>query len=193
MSAVPLSMDLSLSWDLLVIVFFAVICAYSFIVGKHESVKIIIASYIAIVAVQGLGNLAAQALLYSKDYIEMVGIGADLKILSTIKLAAFVGAIIFLAIRGGFDMEYTKDLGNTVDSLLVAAFGFSTAGLLMVSLLTFVAGSPLLDPNLAQAAALQPLLNSSELVKVLVDWQNLWFALPAIFLLILGFFAGDND
>jgi hypothetical protein len=186
-------MDLSLSWDLLVIVFFAVICAYSFIVGKHESVKIIIATYIAIVAIQGLGNLAAQALLYSKDYIEMVGISTDFTILSTVKLAAFVGAIIFLAIRGGFDMEYTKDLGNLVDSLLVGAFGFSTAGLLLASLLTFVAGSPLLDPNLAQAPALQPLLQSSELVKVMVDYQDVWFALPAIFLLILGFFAGDND
>jgi hypothetical protein len=186
-------MDLSLSWDLLVIVFFAVICAYSFIVGKHESVKIIIATYIAIVAVQGMGNLVAQLAEYTQSYVALLGFTGETSILPTIKLGGFVAVIIFLAIRGGFDMEYTKDMGSMVDSLLVGAFGFSTAGLLLASLLTFVAGSPLLDPNLAQAPALQPLLTTSTLVQAMVDYQNLWFALPAILLVVLGFFSMDDE
>lgn len=193
MPAVPLSMDLALTWDLMVIVFFAVICAYSFIVGKHESVKIIIATYISIVAIQGLGNLLAMGSEYAQSYLEMLGFAMDAGILSVIKLLSFVAVIIFLAIRGGFDMEYAKNLGSLVDSLLIAAFGFSTSGLLLVSLLTFVAGSPLLDPNLGDALALQPLLQSSELVRIMVEYQNVWFALPAILLIILGFVTMDRD
>ena len=175
------------------IVFFAIICAYSFIVGKHESVKIIIATYIAIVAIQGLGNLVAQIAAYTESYTDMLNMGGNTNVLSILKLAGFVAVIIFLSIRGGFDMEYSKDLGSLVDSLLVGAFGFSTAGLLVVSLLTFVAGSPLLDPHLASAAALKPLLESSQLVQAMVEYQNLWFALPAILLVVLGFVAHDEE
>ena len=190
---VPLSMDLALTWDLLVIVFFAVICAYSFIVGKHESVKIIIATYISIIAIQGLGNLLAQGSMFASSYLQMLGFGLEPGTISIIKLVTFVGLIIFLAIRGGFDMEYAKDLGSLVDTLLVGAFGFSTAGLLMIALLTFVAGSPLLDPNLVLAAPLQPLLVNSQLVQILVQYQDVWFALPAILLIILGFVAHNGD
>jgi hypothetical protein len=193
MFAVPLALDLSLSWDLLVIVFFAIVCAYSFIVGKHESVKIIIATYIAIVAIQGVGNLVAEIAAYSQSYIDMMGMSTQTSVLSLLKLAGFVATIIFLAIRGGFDMEYSKDMGSMVDSLLVGAFGFGTAGLLLAALLTFVAGSPLLDPNLGAAPALQPLLVNSELVQAMVDYQNLWFSLPAILLVVLGFVAHESD
>lgn len=192
-TSVPLSMDLALTWDLFVIVFFAVVCAYSFIVGKHESVKIIIATYIAIIAIQGIGNLVAQGSVIAGSYLEMLGFGLDTQTISIMKLIAFVGVIIFLASRGGFDMEYSKDLGGMVDMLLVGAFGFSTAGLLQISLLTFVAGSPLLDPNLAMSEALQPLLVNSQLIQIMVEYQNIWFSLPAILLIVLGFVAHDGD
>ena len=50
-------MEINLSWDLFVIVFFAVIIAYSFIIGRNQTLKVIIASYIAILASDGIGNL----------------------------------------------------------------------------------------------------------------------------------------
>ncbi len=193
MSAVPLSLDLSLSWDLLVIVFFAIVVAYSFIMGKHESVKIIIATYISILAIQGLGNAIADLMIYGEGYFTLLGFSGDLSFLSVLKLAGFVATIIFIENRGGFDVEYNKDLGSMADTLLVGAFGFSTAGLLMVTLLTFVAGSPLLDPNLEQASALQPILASSTLVKTMIDYQNIWFALPAMLLIGLGFFSHESE
>lgn len=186
-------MEIDLTWDLLVIVFFAVIVAYSFIVGKDESVKIIIASYISIVAVQAIGNLLEMLNGESSSMMDMLGFGLDMNMISTVKLIIFVAMIIFMAIKGGFEMEYAKDLPGAWDPVITGAFGFATSGLLMSALLTYVAAKPLLDESLAQAPLLQPILAGSTLMQIMVDYQNLWFCLPALLLLVIGFMSNRAE
>jgi hypothetical protein len=185
-------MEISLTWDLLVIVFFAVIVAYSFIVGKDESVKIIIASYISIVAVQAIGNLLWLLTNHSQSVMDMLGFALDGNIISIIKLILFVAMIIFLAIKGGFEMQYAKELDGVWDPVVTGAFGFATSGLILSALLTFVAAKPILDDTLGNAPLLQPLLTGSTLVQIMVDYQNLWFCLPALLLLAVGFITSRN-
>lgn len=185
-------MDITLTWDLIVIVFFAIVLAYSFIVGKDESVKIIIASYIAIVAVQAIGNLLELLTGESKTMMDMLGFTVDRNIISTIKLILFVAMIIFLAIRGGFEMEYAKQIEGVWETVLTGAFGFATAGLLLTALLTYIAAKPILDHTLGSAPLLAPLLMQSQLVSVMVDYQNVWFCLPAVLLLVVGFISERN-
>ena len=180
-------MQVNLTWDLIVIVFFALILAYSFIVGKNESVKIIIASYIAIVAVQAVGNLLTLVLGQSQSIANFLGIGLNGNILSTVKLILFVATIIFLAVKGGFEMEYAKDIQGVWNTALTAAFGFATAGLLLTALLTYIAAKPILDDTLRTAPLLAPLLAQSRLVAIMIEYQNVWFCLPAILLLVVGF------
>lgn len=179
-------MELALTWDLLVIVFFAVVVAYSFIVGKDEAVKIIIASYVSIVAVQAAGNLLDLLLGESQPVAAFLGLGFDATVLSTVKLVLFVAAIIGLAVAGGFEMHYARPLPGFWEPVATAVFGFVTAGLLLSALLTFVAARPILDQGLASAAYLSPLLIGSPLVRIMVDYQNVWFALPALLLLLIG-------
>lgn len=193
-------MSLTLSWDLLIIVFFAVIVAYSFIVGKDESVKIIIATYIAIVAVQGTGNiltalfgetstLAGQ----SQSLLASLGFTLDVNMISIMKIVLFVAFIVFLSIRGGFTMTYDKVLSGIWDILLTGAFGFGTSGLMVSTLLTYVADRPLLDASLASAPALAPLLGDGRLVRIMVEYQDVWFALPAFMLLAVGIFQSLSE
>jgi hypothetical protein len=185
-------MEVALTWDLLVIVFFAVIVAYSFIVGKDESVKIIIASYISIISVQAIGNLLMLLNGEGQSIMDMLGFGLDMDIISTIKLILFVAMIIFLSIKGGFEMEYAKDVGGMWDPLITGAFGFATSGLLLSALLTYIAAKPLLDETLAYAPLLQPILSGSTLMQIMVDYQNVWFCLPALLLLTIGFMSNRN-
>jgi len=182
-------MQIALSWDLIVIIFFAVIVAYSFIVGKDESVKIIISSYISIVAIQAIGNLLSLLSSQSTSIMELLGFGLSADIISIIKLILFVAMIIFLAIRGGFEMDYEQEVGGMWEPVITAAFGFATAGLLLTALLTYIAAKPLLDFSLASAPLLQPLLVGSSLVQIMVTYQNLWFSIPAILLLVVGFIS----
>ena len=181
-------MDLTLSWDLFILFFFAVVAAYSFIIGKHQTLKILIAIYIAILATQGIGNIFERISGESETVyriLKVMGVNLNLTTMSISKLVFFMIVIISIALKGGFSVEYGKSHSSIVALAATALFGLSTAGLIVVSLLTFVAGAPLLDPSLGSTEILVPLMKTSRMVQAMVLNQDLWFALPA--LLLVGF------
>jgi len=181
-------MDLTLSWDLFISFFFAVITAYSFIIGRHETLKILVAVYIAILVTQGLGNVLIRFSGESEPvYRIMMVMGVTLNVssLSLAKLGIFMVTIIGIALKGGFKVEYSHNHSSITALVATGAFGFSTAGLIVMALITFVSGSPLMDPALGAKEILVPLMQSSNLVQVMVLNQDLWFSLPA--LLLVGF------
>lgn len=185
-------MQITLTWDLVIIVFFAMVITYSFIMGMHQSIKIVIASYIAIVSVQGIGNLLERLTGQAGPLVTVLGYSLDISVMSSTKLVLFIGAIIFLSIRGGFEVEYTKETGSATQSLVTGLFGFATAGLLISTLLTFVSGGPLLSTSTAgQAQALQAVTSTSPLMQIMLEHQDLWFSLPAILLLGVGFLNNE--
>lgn len=178
-------MQVTLSWDLLIILFVALVVAYSFIVGKDASVKIIVATYISVIAVQALGNVAV--LLTSLSTASMVGLSLSPSVLAIGKLILFAASVVFMAIKGGINVETGGGFGTVWDIAVSAALGFSTALLLLSSLVTYVSGRPLLDTTLASADALGGILLSSPLVRAIIDYQHVWFSLPAVLLLVIGF------
>jgi hypothetical protein len=180
-------MNLTLTWDLFIIVFFALVITYTFIIGKKEAVKIIISSYIGIVAVQGIGNVLGNATEFLNDYTGAVGVTVDAAALSWIKLGLFVAVIVFLAVRSGFDVVYSKEANAVVDAAITGIFGFATAGLLLSTLLAYASGLPILDFAAVQAAPLSPVVQQSQLMQLLLLHQDLWFALPAVVLIGAGF------
>jgi len=184
-------MDLTLSWDLFVVVFFAMVITYAYIIGKHQSLKIIIATYIATVAVQGIGNILSKMSGGSAPMLSTIGITFDSTVLSTIKLVVFLASIVFIVARGGIEIQYGKETGSFLNMIITGLFGFASAGLLLSTLLTFIAGAPILDAGIAQAANISPMLEQSKLMQLLAFNQNLWFALPAILLLGVGFLSSE--
>jgi len=186
-----LYMDITLSWDLFVIVFFAMVIAYGFIIGKHESVKVIIATYIATVAVQGLGNILERVTGESQTMLTMVGLSVDSSILAVTKLVIFIAAIIFIVVRGGIEIQYGKETGSALNVLITGLFGFATAGLILATLLSFVAGGAILDAGITESASISAMVQQSKLMQLLAFNQDLWFSLPAILLLGVGFLSSE--
>lgn len=179
-------MPLVLTWDVFVLVFFAVVIGYSFIIGKNESVKIIISTYIALVAGQGLGSFLSANSSYPEQLLQSFGFSVNITILGTAKLIIFIATIIFLASRGGFEIQYGKERGTTMNLLTTGLFGFATAALLLSTLLTFIADTSLLDPAIAANPTLYPVVQQSPLMQVLLLYQGIWFALPALLVIIVG-------
>lgn len=177
-------MNVTLSWDLFIILFTALVVAYSFIVGKEASVKIIVSTYIALVAVQALGNVAV--MLLTASTATMVGLTLSPSMLAIGKLVLFAAAIVFMAIRGGIEVQAADALGTAWSIALSVALGLSTALLLLSSLVTYVAGRPILDTTLGSADTLTMILRTSPLVRAIVEYQHVWFALPAVLLLVIG-------
>ena len=182
------AMDLTLSWDLFISFFFAVVTAYSFIIGKHQTLTILIAVYIAILATQGLGNIFVKFSGESEPVFrifKVLGVDLNISTISIAKLVLFMATIIAVALKGGFSVEYGRSHSSLIALIATGLFGFATSGLIVIALLTFVAGSPLLDPTLGAKEILVPLMGQSYLVQVMVLNQDLWFSLPA--LLLIGF------
>lgn len=182
-------MTLVLSWDLLLIVVVALIIAYSFIVGKEESVKIILSTYVAAVAIQGFGNIVEKGVGASSDFLTTVSMMPKVEWIAMLKLVLFSVAVVFLAIRAGFEIKYVKSVTGWQDSVLTGLIGFANASLLLATLVAFIAGRPILDPLLVTSPVLMPLMDQSTLVWALVHYQDLWFALPAFLLLGAGFLS----
>lgn len=181
-------MNLTLSWDLFIIVFFALVVTYSFIIGKKESVKVIVASYMAVVAVQGLSNLLERLLgSNSAASLNLLGFSLGTSSLSIVRTVLFITIVVFLAVRSGVEIQYLKEGSWIINALVTALFGFASAGLLLSIVVTYISGADLLDVKLTTAASLSPIIQQSQLMQVMILNQDLWFAFPAILLIAVGF------
>lgn len=181
--------NIRLSWDLFVIVFFAIVIAYSFIIGRNQTMKIIIASYMAIFTADGLGNLFEQYLLPTSPALQgMQGVQA----LVLLKIFVFVAVIVMVAIRGGFHVDILPE--NTALTRILAnlTFGFLNAGLMVSTLLVYLTGGSFVMGTV-QSGLHTNLYSESEFIKTIVDHYDVWFSLPAISLVLVSFFQPQEE
>lgn len=183
---------LKLSWDLFVIVIFAVIIAYSFIIGKENTLKVIIGSYLAILTADGLGNLFQQYALSSKDFVtflRFLGLGNEDKTMILMKVLTFIFAILIISMRGGFEVHRSHHHGITglITNLI---FGFLSAGLVVSTLFIYVSGASFVNGTINNITnnTLAAAYAESEMVKLMINNYNFWFALPAVAFLVVSLF-----
>src|SRR3989338_9031831 len=136
------SMPLSLSWDIFIAVFVALVVAYSFIIGKHESVKVIVAAYIAIVAVQGIESLVLRYFPLLQSTLGTLQITFTPLSLALGKLTLFIVAVILLTLRGGLAVTYEGEPGVVMNTLTPLGLGLPRGGLPLPTPITYGAGVP---------------------------------------------------
>ena len=132
--------NIRLSWDLFVLVFFGVVIAYSFIIGRNQTIKIIISSYMAVLTADGLGNLFET---YALPVAPTLQGEAGLQALVLLKIFTFVLTIVLLAIRGGFRVDILPEQSVVTRILANLSFGFLNAGLMVSTLLGYLRVDPL--------------------------------------------------
>ena len=139
-------------------------------------------------AVAGLGNFAQRLFGFSEtqSMLGVVGIPLDTTMTSVLKLTVFITIIVFLAVKAGFHVQYSKDGGLAVNMALTAVCGFATAGLLLATLLTVISGASLFDMHVTATPALATVLQNSQLMGLMIGNLDLWFTLPAAVLIAAG-------
>lgn len=177
-------MDIRLSWDLFVLVFFGIVIAYSFIIGRNQTLKIIIATYMAILSADGLGNIFSLYVFPQMPTLQ--GAEADTALIF-LKIFVFVLAIVLIAIKGGFSVDIMFERALVTRVLATLTFGFLNAGLIVSTILVYISGASFVTGTL-QIASDTNLYRESSFVKVMIDNYNLWFALPAIAIVLISFF-----
>lgn len=184
-------LQIALSWDLFIVVFFAVVMSYSFIIGKHQSMKIIIAAYIAIIATQGIGNVLSRLGTESGSTLASMGVPVDMTMIALGKIFIFALCVIIFVIRSGIEVSYEKDAGKILNIIYTGLFGFSTAGLIVSTILTYASGSGILDSAISAHGTLAPLAADSTLMQLMILNQDIWYTLPAFLIIAMGFLHND--
>jgi len=184
---------LSVSWDLTIVVFFAIVMCYSFIIGKHQSVKIIIASYIAVLATQGVGNVLHRLIGTSDTFLTSIGMEGDTTILPVAKIFFFALCVILFVLRSGIDITFEQERSTIINIVSTALFGFATAGLIVSILLTYATGTAILDSGIFTSAPLLPVLKESTLMQIMIFNQDVWYTLPAFLIIVIGFLHSADE
>jgi len=183
-------MNLNLSWDLFILVFFGVVTAYSFIIGRNQTLKVITATYIAILCSDGLGNLFAKYFASSEAFLKLLklfSIGNSDQATAFFKVLILIVLIVIIAVRGLFTYDAGDSRPVSIRLAIVLVLGILSAGLMMSAMLIFVSGSSLVTTVMG-GGVLTDIYNQSRLVKIMLDYSNFWFFLPGLVLVFLSIF-----
>lgn len=150
-------MNLHLSWDLFILVFFAVVIAYSFIIGRNQTLKVILGTYVAILCADGIGNIFAKYFVSSKAFLKVLSffsIGNEQQAVAYFKVLILLVLIVFIAVRGLFQVEASVDGPPAARFAELITLGVLSGGLMISAVLVFTSGASLIGPALSSGAVL---------------------------------------
>lgn len=187
-------MPINLSWDLFVIVFFAVIIAYSFIIGRNKTFSVIIASYIAILTADGIGNLIERYLLGDQAVIGKLQLTNPVASLIILKIFVFVATIVLITTRGRFTINVDHSDSSVVNIILNLTYGILSAGLITSTILIYTSGASLVqETGTIINETVMGMYRDSLMVQTMINNYNIWFSLPAITFVISSFLGEQKD
>lgn len=188
------AMQINLSWDLFILVFFMIIVAYSYVIGKYQTLKIILSSYIAILAADGLGNLVEQYLIGEKPVLNVFVATGQSGSLITFKIAVFVIITILLATKGRFGVMVSAEKNRFVAFSSTIVYGILSAGLIISTILVYMSGISLFEvKEVFIANPVDTIAAQSRLVTMMITHYNVWFSLPAVVFIFSSFFGDEAE
>lgn len=175
------------SWDLLITAIFVAIIGFSFIVGKDTTLKILVATYMAILATDGTALLLYKLFLGPAPAIAILNIQAPTTTQVTIKLFLFVICIVLLTARGSFTATFPGETKGPLGLMVQAALGFLLGALIVSTILVFLSGSCFLPGVGCQPSNLaEYITQGSSLASYLLSHAYVWFMLPAVALVVIS-------
>lgn len=187
-------MDLRLSWDLFVVVFFVIITAYSLIIGKDNTLKVILGTYISLVCADAIGEIIGHYFMGTQMFLLMAKearLESTEEALIFIKVLVFVIMVILFAIKGAYSVGTSR--GSGVVSLVLHLFyAACSAGLIVSSILILISGVSVVGGGGTVSDALKALTDQSYMVKNLVYYHKFFFMIPAVAFLLHSFLSKEE-
>lgn len=161
-------------------------------IGKYQTLKIILSSYMAILASDGIGNLIEKYLIGENPALNVFVAQGENKSIIVLKIAIFVVLTIVLATRGAFGIVVSQEKSRFVSFMVTISYGILSAGLIISTILVYVSGVSLVEAtNLLGTNPLPSIAESSRFVRVMIENYNIWFSLPAIAFIFSSFFGDE--
>ncbi len=186
-------MTITPTWDLFVIVFFVVIIAYSYIIGRNSTIKVILSSYIAILASNGIGNFLNQFLV-DRPFIQFLPENYGIDSMSVLKISIFIVITLLLVLRGAFTVRTGNQQSRLISLFMNLIYGFLSAGLIVSTLMIYLTGGSA-DIIAGTGETLTQVTNiefTSPVISMMIKNYSIWFSLPAIIFMISSFISTEN-
>lgn len=168
------------TWDLVITLFFLVVMAYGFILGRGRIAVILIITYAAYAVSSEAGALVYSFFTGTKSIADSIWISSNMS-LFTVKAVIFGLIIILMSTRG--ELGVLNSLAKGVRStFLVGLYSFFNAGLIVSSIIKFL-------PEEQQVS----LFSISSLAARVDSWRVWWLAVPIIVMIIEGFLRGREE
>ena len=187
-------MDIRLSWDLFIVVFFIVIVAYSLIIGRDNTLKVILGTYVAALSADAAGNLFGKYFSGSEMFIKLLKfaqLGNESEAVIFIKVIAFISMVILFAVKGAFFVETLSDRSGPVRFVISLVYAIMSAGLVISIILVFVSGISFIGGGSTETTqgALWSIYNQSQFVRSIVSNSYFWFSAPALAFLVHSLYS----
>lgn len=184
-------MNVNLSWDLFILVFFAVVVAYSFIIGRNQTLKVITATYLAVLCADGVGNLFAKYFAISPSFLKIMkffAIGNGDQATAFFKVLILIFIIVIVAVRGLFTYNADDSHGMGIKLATLLILGVLSGGLMVSAMLIFISGGSLVANVASTNNILSTIYPQSRFVRIMLDYANLWFVLPGAAIIMISLF-----
>ncbi len=187
-------MDIKLSWDLFIIVFLVVIGAYSLIIGRDNTLKVILGTYVAALAADAGGGVIGKYFSGSTMFLKLLkfaSLGTEAAAVVFIKVLVFVALVILFSVKGSFFVQTTTDRSAPIRFAISLMYALMSAGLIVSVIMVFVSGVSFIGGGNVQTtgSALWPIYSQSQMVKMIVSNSYFWFSMPALAFLIQSMYT----
>ena len=185
-------MNINLSWDLFIVVFIGIVTAYSFIIGRDQTLKVIAGTYVAILCSDALGNLFAKHFAGSETFLKLLkifSIGDSDQATAFFKVLLLIALVVLLSVLGHFHFRIEDNMPLSLKMAQVLFLGMLTGSLMISAMLIFVSGNSLVSSSITNYGVATGIYEQSRLVRLMIDYSNYWFFLPGVGIIAVGLFG----
>lgn len=188
-------MQINLTWDLFIIVFFVLIFSYSFIIWYKKTLKVVIATYIAILASDWLSNVLNKLIFETAPEINVLALKAWDPIFIAVKITLFILSIVILTAKWWFDFHDVDHIPTSHKVWYTSLFWILSALLLISTVLVFASWGSFLWTQWVSVdgSTIAEMYKTSFLVQMVILNYNFFFVLPAICFVILSLTSESSE
>ncbi|QQS58876.1 hypothetical protein IPN35_04730 [Candidatus Peregrinibacteria bacterium] len=160
-------------------------------IGKDQTLKVILSSYIAILASDAISNIISRV-MFGGAVAGVLVIPSEQKALILIKIALFVFLTVALTTRGAFEILVAEERSPFMRMMMTFSYGILSAGLIISTILVYVSGASLIGTAVASGNPIEEIASTSRLVQLMIHNYAVWFSLPALAFVVASLFGNES-
>lgn len=186
-------MEVALTWNLVILAVAVMLFAYSFIIGQDHTIKLILSIYIAILTSDGIASLLQRFVFDPSPGWQSILAGNEEAFFMWLRVGLLLLAAVVFVAKSGFHVTMGQHEKWSTRMVIHGVFASLSALLFLSTVLIYISGNSFVE-GMTESGKELALYNQSLLAKILIDYYQLWFALPAIVFLVTSFFfEPDSD